>query len=111
MDEVVSLQGKRWKLGEVVKDPENREIPCWNKIVELIKENAPKLKHIGRVGWDITVSEDGVPVVIEYNINYPGSFLPQIAAGPLFGAHTDAALEFLKDEKKQKKYIPFWLRS
>ncbi len=110
MDDVVSLQGKRWKLGEVVKDPENRKIPCWNEIVALIKENAPKLKHIGRIGWDVTVSEDGKPVVIEYNINYPGSFLSQIAAGPLFGEYTDTVLEFLKDEKNQKKYIPNWLR-
>lgn len=110
MDKVVSLQGKRWKLSEVVKDPENKKIPAWDKIVALIRENAPKLKHIGRIGWDITVSEDGNPVVIEYNIGYPGSFLSQIAAGPLFGEHTDAVLEFLKDEKNRKKYIPKWMR-
>ena len=110
MDEVVSLQGKRWKLGEVVQDPENRKIPCWDEIVAFIKANAPKLKHIGQIGWDVTVSEDGKPVVIEYNLTYPGCFLSQIAAGPLFGEHTDAVLEFLKDEKNQKKYIPNWLR-
>lgn len=115
MDEVVSMQGKRWKLGEVVTDPENRKIPSWNKVVTLIEENAPKLKHIGRIGWDITVSECGEPVVIEYNIGYPdigypGSNLSQIAAGPLFGEYTDTVLKFLKDEKNQKKYIPHWMR-
>ena len=94
----------------MVKDPENKKIPCWDEIAALIKESAPKLKHIGRVGWDITVSEDGEPVVIEYNISYPGSFLSQIAAGPLFGEYTDTVLEFLKDEKNQKKYIPNWMR-
>lgn len=112
MDEVVSMQGNRWKLSDVVKDPENKKIPSWDRIVALVKQNARRLKHIGRVGWDITVAEDGEPVVIEYNISYPypGPYLSQIAAGPLFGEHTDMVLEFLKDEENQKKYIPHWMR-
>ncbi|MBD5559701.1 MAG: hypothetical protein HDQ87_04995 [Clostridia bacterium] len=111
MDEVVSLQGKRWKLSEIVQDPQNKRIPCWDEIVSLIKENAPKLTHIGRVGWDFAVSEDEKPVAIEYNLSYPGSILSQMAAGPLFGEHTDEALEFLKDEENQRKYVPRWLRA
>lgn len=110
MDEVVSLQGKRWKLSDVVKDPENKKIPFWDDVVALVKENAPKLKHVGRIGWDITISDSGEPVVIEYNLGLPGSFLSQIAAGPFFGEHTDVVLEFLKDENNQKKYIPHWMR-
>lgn len=110
MDEAVSLLGKKWKLSDIVEDYENKKIPSWDEIVALVKENAPKLKHIGRIGWDITVSEDGKPVVIEYNIGYPGSYLSQIAGGPLFETHTDMALEFLKDKENQKKYIPHWLR-
>ena len=94
-----------------MKDYDNKRIPFWDEIVDLIKDNAPKLKHIGRVGWDITVTEDGKPVVIEYNIGYPGSYLSQIAGGPLFGEHTDMALSFLKEEKNQKKYIPHWLQA
>lgn len=102
MDDVVSMQRKRWILSDVVKGPENKEIPFGDEIVALVKENAPKLKHIGIPGWDITVPEDGKPAVIEYNIGYPGSFLPQIAGGPLFGAQTDTVLEFLKDEKTKE---------
>lgn len=111
MDDVVSLQGKRWKLSDIVKDPENKKIPSWDEAVAIVKENAPKLKHIGKIGWDIIVSERGKPVVIEYNVGYPGSYLPQIAGGPLFGEHTDMALSFLKEEKNQKKYIPHWLQA
>ena len=70
----------------------------------LVKENAPKLKHIGRISWDITVSEDGKPVMIEYNLVAPGSKLSRIAGGLLFGDQTDAALEFLKDQHNQKQH-------
>ena len=50
-------------------------------------------------------------MVIEYNIHSPGSYLSQAAAGPLFGDRADTVLEFLKDEKNQKKYVPNWLRA
>lgn len=110
MDDVVSMQRRKWKLSDVVEDPENRKIPAWDEIVALVKENAPKLKHIGRIGWDITVAEDGKPVVIEYNIATDHN-LPQFAVGPLFGELTDTVLEFLKDEKNQKRYIPHWMRA
>lgn len=110
MDEVFSMQGKRWNLCDVVKDPDNKKIPFWDEMAALIKENAAKLKHLGRIGWDITVSADGKPVVIEYNLECPGPFLSQIAGGPLFGEYTGQALEFLKDEKNQREYIPVWMR-
>ena len=37
MDEVVSMQGKRWKLSDVVNDPENKKIPFWDETVTLSK--------------------------------------------------------------------------
>ena len=71
-------------------------------------EGAKNVPYFSWIGWDVTVDEDGKPVVIEYNILNPGTVLYQFG-GPLFDNRTELALGFLKDEKA-RGVIPGFLK-
>lgn len=65
-------------------------IPCFDKIIEMVKLEASRLGHYRIIGWDIAVDDTGSPVFIEYNCN-PGQ--NQMTSGPSFGDLTDQVLD------------------
>lgn len=90
---------------------EKVEIPSWEKIIETIKKNHLLVDNFDMIGWDFTVDENGNPVCLDWNIEWPGTVLYQIAnSRPLFGNKTDEVLSFLKDEKNRDNYIPYYMR-
>ena len=103
-DEIVHMNGKREPLSNVVPEP-IVQVPAWDRVLELIRRSAAKLPHFHLIGWDVTVDEDERPVVIEYNIAFPGPYPSQMTGGPMWGEHTDELLSFLRDPENQKKYI------
>lgn len=58
------------------------EIPCWEKIQTAALFLHSRLPHFDIVGWDFSVTPDGHPLLIEYNLR-PGVGLQQ-AIGPMF---------------------------
>lgn len=52
-------------------------IPHWEQVLSMISEAAVLVPHIGYVGWDIAITEDG-PELVEGNINYPGNTIIQL---------------------------------
>lgn len=93
-----------------VKIPDRLEVPCWNKIVNIIRENHLKIDNFDIVGWDFTVDYKGNPICFEWNIQWPGTVLYQYVNGPLWGEFTDDILNFLKDKRNQDNYIPWYLQ-
>lgn len=81
---------------------QDRQVPCWDEIVSVVKAAAKRLLHFDLVGWDFTVNDKNEVICIEYNIHWPGTILYQYANGPLAGKHTDQLLSFLKDKAEQK---------
>ena len=75
------------------------QVPSYEKIVGIVKKQHQKLAHFKLVGWDFSVSEEGEPVFIEYNV-CPGS--NQITCGPTFGELTEQVLDevFVKQTLK-----------
>ena len=105
----------REKLISVSESPKTIEVskdrvPCWDQMKQVIRENAPKLRGTDISGWDVAVTEDEKPVVVEYNIGFPGIASSEMSNGPMFGEKMDLLLSFLKNKENQKKYIPSWLR-
>ncbi|MEY8534560.1 sugar-transfer associated ATP-grasp domain-containing protein [Blautia pseudococcoides] len=66
------------------------QVPSYEKIVGLVKKQHRKLAHFKLIGWDFSVSGEGEPVFIEYNV-CPGS--NQITCGPTFGDLTEHVLD------------------
>lgn len=104
-DKIVDLRGEVTELSTYITSNNDR-VPAWDKIKEMVTEGASKLKHFRLVGWDITVTEEGEPKVIEYNILAPSTYSSQATDGPMWGDYTEALLAFLKDKKNQDIYIP-----
>lgn len=89
---------------------ENRKIPQWDKICELVKINHKSLEYFDIVAWDMIVDKNENVICIEYNIRQPGCRVYQYIHGPFLGEYTDDFLSFLKDKSNQIKYIPKCIR-
>jgi hypothetical protein len=76
---------------------ENKKIPQWNKIKNLVKYWAQKLPKFTYLGWDIALSNNG-PLVIEVNLGF-GLDGIQILAG---GMRNDFQIENPKIYWKKK---------
>jgi len=65
------------------------KIPCYDRLIETLKRAHKKLPYFGIIGWDFSISQEGEPVMIEFNV-VPG--MNQISCGPTFGDITDEVL-------------------
>ena len=72
---------------------ENCKIPYYDKAVELVKNIHPTISHFRSVSWDIAITEEGEPILIEANLCHGGIDLLQLSNGPLFGDDTKAILD------------------
>ncbi len=76
---------------------EDITVPSYDRIVNAVSAAAAKMAHFKIVGWDIGVSPEGEPVLIEYNV-IPGQ--SQGTCGPAFGDLTDDVLEDVFGRRK-----------
>ena len=72
------------------------------RICAEIKKAHKLLSRFEIISWDFAVEENGEPVLIEYNLNYPDVMIYQMNNGPLFGSLTERVLEDVKKRQKEK---------
>lgn len=72
-------------------------------VKELVKNAAQRFPHFRLIGWDIAITENNEPIIIEANLTMSGMDVIETICGPLFGEYTDKVLEevFLKEHKKK----------
>lgn len=75
------------------------QIPSYDRIVSIVKEEHSKLPHFRLIGWDFSVAPTGDPIFIEYNV-CPGA--NQMTCGPTFGEITEEVLEDVLIKKTLK---------
>lgn len=66
------------------------QIPCFDKILEVVKEMHFRLPYFTLIGWDMSVDKNGVPTLIEWN---RAAELSQVAHGPAFGDLTEEIID------------------
>lgn len=66
------------------------KIPYYSQVLETIKENHKFLPYFKIIGWDFSITRDGTPVLIEFNVSPEQN---QLTCGPTFGDLTDKILE------------------
>lgn len=76
-------------------------IPHFSSVIETAITVHEGLQHFDLVGCDITLNKQGEPVLIEYNVYWPGIILPQYCHGPLFGDLTGELISQLKRKPKK----------
>lgn len=62
------------------------EIPYFKEAVETVKRCHYRLPFFDLIGWDVSISPEGEPIIIEWNIH---TELSQSAYGPAFGKYTE----------------------
>lgn len=60
-----------------------QKVPYYSKIKDAVLHLHTYFPQFSLIGWDVSVTPDGHPVIIEYNFR-PGKGLSQMANGPMF---------------------------
>lgn len=79
------------------------KIPYYDKVKDCVKFMHTRFPHFALIGWDVTVTPEGHPLIIEYNFR-PGLGTGQLANGPLF--NKEDLDEIMKDVSKARN-VPF----
>lgn len=66
------------------------QIPCFDKVLETVKEMHLRVPYFNLIGWDMSVDTDGKPTLIEWN---SAPQLSQVGHGPAFGDLTEEILD------------------
>lgn len=72
------------------------EIPYFHEAIELVKKMHYMLPYFNLVGWDIAITKEQKPILIEFNMTPD---LSQSANGPAFGEYTELILKEAKEHK------------
>lgn len=69
---------------------EGYQVPSFEKVIAVVKEQHLNLPFQDLVGWDICIDEAGEPVMLEWNTTPE---LSQSAVGPAFGDYTEMVVK------------------
>lgn len=72
---------------------EGHQLPSFDRIKELVKKAHPMMPHFRLISWDVCVSEDGEPILLEANLCRGSLDVHQYNNGPLFGDDTEKILD------------------
>lgn len=79
------------------------QIPSFKEATELVKKASVMVPHFRMVAWDVSILEDGTPVLIEANL-YDGQLdSHQIHNGPLFHEDTQKILDEVFSKNNSSK--------
>lgn len=78
---------------------EGYKVPSYDKALAFVKESHIHLPYFNLIGWDIAITENGDPIMIELNLNPD---LSQSANGPAFGEYTEMILKDAMNRKSSQ---------
>lgn len=77
-------------------------IPNFPKVKEMAITMHKKLLYFDLASWDISIQENGDPILIEMNLMEQGINFHQGTNGPLFGDLTDEVLDIVYNQKQNQ---------
>ena len=91
-------------------DDITKKVPYYDKIKDAVLFLHTRFPNFALIGWDVTVTPEGHPVIIEYNFR-PGLGSCQLASGPMFCKEDlDEIMEYVvkgKATMKTKHVVQF----
>ena len=72
-----------------------QKVPFFEEMCRAVEKAHVAVPHFGLAFWDVSVDVNGEPIIVEMNLRYPDSYVPQIAGGPFFGDYTDDVLKYI----------------
>lgn len=69
-------------------------VPSFAKVCEAVEEAHKKMAHFGFIFWDVCVDINGDPVIVEANLRFPNTVVPQSCGiGPYLGDYTEEIMD------------------
>lgn len=82
-------------------------VPNYDKCKELVLRLSNRFLRISKLtSWDLSIGEDGEPILVEVNLCNSGADILQIANGPLYGEKTKQIV----GKAMQSKVYPYYQR-
>ena len=81
---------------------EGYEIPSFEKVIETVKRSHYDLPFFDIVGWDMSVADDGEPVLIEWNAKVGPS---QTACGTGLGKYTERIIKEVWPRRNTRVFV------
>ena len=77
------------------------KIPCWNEILNFAYRISKSIKHHRLLALDLSVTNQGKPILIEYNIRGFSYWLFQYCGQVPFGEFTEEIIDYCLKHKKK----------
>ena len=72
-------------------------IPYIRQAIELVERQHSLVPRLSFISWDITISDNGKPIIVEMNTRNQSAWFPQMVNGrSLFGKNTEKMIRLLK---------------
>ena len=79
-------------------------VPCYDKALEFVKKLHEKLLYFDSIGWDVGISPDGQPMLVEFNVE-ANLRSAQMIGGPMYGDYLDEVMDRVSCVRKSKKHV------
>jgi len=99
--DIYGLEDKGYKLSEDIK--KNTKLYFMKDVRDFVTQAATRLGHFKILSWDIAISEDSRPILVEYNVANNIPDITQMYSEPFFGDLTDEILEEVFKNYNRKK--------
>ena len=77
-------------------------VPFFSEALNFCKLHHKRFLRFAFISWDISISPEGIPVFIEFNLKRQSIHGHQIINGPIFGEHTNYFIELYNQIRKTK---------
>jgi hypothetical protein len=75
-------------------------VPSWEQVKALVEKVTSRLYHVRLVAFDITVDSNGVPKLVELNVNGFAPWPFYYTGQDVFGEYTDEIIAYCKSRQK-----------
>ena len=72
-----------------------QKVPYFEEMCRTVEKAHAAVPHFGLAFWDVCVDVDSEPTIVEMNLRFPVTYVPQVCCGPFFGPYTDEILEYI----------------
>lgn len=83
---------------------EGLRIPDFQKYQDFVLSMQVQMPFANLIAWDIAISKEGEPIVIEYNLDVGEVEAHQVFNGPVFGERTDEVMEYIRGKKPSLRH-------
>lgn len=80
------------------------QIPDFQKYKDFVLQMQMQMPFANLIAWDIAISKDNVPIVIEYNLDVGEVEAHQVFNGPVFGDRTKEVMEYIASKKPSLRH-------